>query len=60
MIIVLSPIVYVLMPKLSLQLSYPRTPCVRKGWVVRQVIKLILFTGVMGFIVEQVGIFETF
>lgn len=48
--------VNVLILKLYLQLSYPCTPCVRKGWVVRQVMKLILFTGVMGFIVEQVGI----
>ncbi|WVZ09755.1 hypothetical protein V8G54_014285 [Vigna mungo] len=33
--------------------SYPRTPYIRKGWVFRQVIKLIIFTGVMGFIIEQ-------
>ncbi|KAH1232202.1 Diacylglycerol O-acyltransferase 1C [Glycine max] len=33
--------------------SYPRTPSVRKGWVFRQLVKLIIFTGVMGFIIEQ-------
>ncbi|CAM8936269.1 unnamed protein product [Rhodiola kirilowii] len=35
------------------QPSYPRTPSVRKRWVTRQVIKLVIFTGLMGFIVEQ-------
>ncbi|KAK4785308.1 hypothetical protein SAY86_001997 [Trapa natans] len=44
---------FMVAPTLCYQFSYPLTPCVRKGWVVRQVIKLILFTGVMGFIVEQ-------
>ncbi|KAG5595923.1 hypothetical protein H5410_037155 [Solanum commersonii] len=34
-------------------LSYPRTPCIRKGWVARQFIKLVIFTGLMGFIIEQ-------
>lgn len=38
------------------QTSYPRTACVRKAWVARQLIKLIIFTGFMGFIVEQVTI----
>lgn len=38
-----------------MQQSYPRTPAVRKSWVVRQFIKLIVFTGLMGFIIEQVG-----
>nr|AFX71924.1 putative diacylglycerol acyltransferase 1 [Punica granatum] len=46
-------IYFMVAPTLCYQLSYPRTLCVRKGWAVRQVIKLILFTGVMGFIVEQ-------
>ncbi|KAE9604696.1 Diacylglycerol O-acyltransferase 1C [Lupinus albus] len=40
-------------PTLCYQPSYPRTPSVRKGWVFRQLIKLIIFTGVMGFIIEQ-------
>ncbi|KAK4774450.1 hypothetical protein SAY86_009385 [Trapa natans] len=44
---------FMVAPTLCYQLSYPLTPCIRKGWVLRQVIKLILFTGVMGFIVEQ-------
>ncbi|KAH1201173.1 Diacylglycerol O-acyltransferase 1B [Glycine soja] len=33
--------------------SYPRTPYIRKGWLFRQLVKLIIFTGVMGFIIEQ-------
>ncbi|CAH8381098.1 unnamed protein product [Eruca vesicaria subsp. sativa] len=33
--------------------SYPRSPCIRKGWVARQFAKLIIFTGFMGFIIEQ-------
>ena len=37
-----------------LQLSYPRTAYIRKGWVVTQLIKLVIFTGFMGFIIEQV------
>ncbi|XP_027363047.1 diacylglycerol O-acyltransferase 1C-like isoform X1 [Abrus precatorius] len=40
-------------PTLCYQPSYPRTPSVRKGWVFRQLVKLIIFTGVMGFIIEQ-------
>ncbi|KAL9270401.1 Diacylglycerol O-acyltransferase 1-like protein [Drosera capensis] len=27
--------------------------CIRKGWVARQVVKLLIFTGFMGFIIEQ-------
>ena len=38
----------------SLQPEYPRSDHIRKGWVLRQVVKLIIFTGVMGFIIEQV------
>lgn len=41
---------------LLFQTSYPRTACVRKGWVFRQLVKLIIFTGLMGFIVEQVSL----
>ncbi|KAJ7955914.1 O-acyltransferase [Quillaja saponaria] len=44
---------FMVAPTLCYQPSYPRTACVRKGWVVRQLIKLIIFTGVMGFIIEQ-------
>ncbi|GAV81410.1 MBOAT domain-containing protein, partial [Cephalotus follicularis] len=40
-------------PTLCYQPSYPRSACIRKGWVVRQFVKLIIFTGVMGFIIEQ-------
>ncbi|XP_028751495.1 diacylglycerol O-acyltransferase 1A-like [Neltuma alba] len=44
---------FMVAPTLCYQPSYPRTPYVRKGWVFRQLIKLIVFTGVMGFIIEQ-------
>ncbi|GLT79110.1 hypothetical protein SLA2020_506140 [Shorea laevis] len=44
---------FMVAPTLCYQLNYPRTPSVRKGWVVRQFIKLIIFTGLMGFIIEQ-------
>ncbi|CAI9759065.1 unnamed protein product [Fraxinus pennsylvanica] len=44
---------FMVAPTLCYQPSYPRTSCVRKGWVVRQLIKLVIFTGFMGFIVEQ-------
>lgn len=40
----------------SVQTSYPRTASIRKNWVVRQFIKLIVFTGLMGFIIEQVSV----
>ncbi|KAK1315321.1 Diacylglycerol O-acyltransferase 1 [Acorus calamus] len=33
--------------------SYPRTTCIRKSWVIRQLVKLVIFTGLMGFIIEQ-------
>lgn len=46
---------YLQLDPLLFQPSYPRTPCIRKGWVFRQVIKLIIFTGLMGFIIEQVS-----
>ncbi|XP_021276273.1 diacylglycerol O-acyltransferase 1 isoform X2 [Herrania umbratica] len=44
---------FMVAPTLCYQQSYPRTPAVRKSWVVRQFIKLIVFTGLMGFIIEQ-------
>ncbi|KAM1155714.1 hypothetical protein ACFX13_027158 [Malus domestica] len=44
---------FMVAPTLCYQTSYPRTASVRKGWVFRQLVKLIIFTGVMGFIVEQ-------
>lgn len=44
---------FMVAPTLCYQPSYPRTAHIRKGWVARQVLKLVIFTGVMGFIVEQ-------
>ncbi|XP_058068657.1 diacylglycerol O-acyltransferase 1 isoform X2 [Magnolia sinica] len=44
---------FMVAPTLCYQPSYPRTACIRKGWVIRQVVKLVIFTGVMGFIIEQ-------
>lgn len=44
---------FMLAPTLCYQLSYPRSGPVRKGWVVRQVGKLVVFLGLMGFIIEQ-------
>jgi hypothetical protein len=38
----------------GLQLSYPKSNTVRKGWVLRQIGKLLVFVGLMGFITEQV------
>ncbi|KAI4379978.1 hypothetical protein MLD38_006213 [Melastoma candidum] len=46
-------IYFMLAPTLCYQTSYPRTACVRKAWVARQLVKLIIFTGFMGFMVEQ-------
>lgn len=37
-----------------LQLGYPRSEPLRKGWVLRQSLKLLVFLGLMGFIIEQV------
>ncbi|XP_022882552.1 diacylglycerol O-acyltransferase 1A-like isoform X1 [Olea europaea var. sylvestris] len=48
-----SLIYFMVAPTLCYQPSYPRTACIRKGWVVRQFIMLVIFTGFMGFIVEQ-------
>nr|ACD67882.1 diacylglycerol acyltransferase [Helianthus annuus] len=44
---------FMVAPTLCYQITYPRTTCIRKGWVLRQTIKFIIFTGVMGFIIEQ-------
>ncbi|KAK9075744.1 hypothetical protein SSX86_004073 [Deinandra increscens subsp. villosa] len=48
-----SLVYFMVAPTLCYQRSYPRTTCIRKGWVLRQTIKFIIFTGVMGFIIEQ-------
>lgn len=48
-----SLVYFMVAPTLCYQPSYPRTACIRKGWVVRQVVKLVIFTGLMGFIIEQ-------
>ncbi|CAN6457044.1 unnamed protein product [Victoria cruziana] len=48
-----SLIYFMVAPTLCYQPSYPRTAFIRKGWVLRQLIKLVIFTGVMGFIIEQ-------
>ncbi|OMO67255.1 Membrane bound O-acyl transferase, MBOAT [Corchorus capsularis] len=48
-----SLVYFMVAPTLCYQLSYPRTPAVRKSWVSRQFIKLVIFTGLMGFIIEQ-------
>ncbi|PIA64273.1 hypothetical protein AQUCO_00100033v1 [Aquilegia coerulea] len=48
-----SLVYFMVAPTLCYQPSYPRTPCIRKGWVTRQLVKLVIFTGLMGFIVEQ-------
>ncbi|KAJ4851152.1 Diacylglycerol O-acyltransferase 1 [Turnera subulata] len=44
---------FMVAPTLCYQTSYPRSACIRKGWVVRQFVKLIIFMGFMGFIIEQ-------
>ncbi|XP_050216649.1 diacylglycerol O-acyltransferase 1A [Mercurialis annua] len=48
-----SLVYFMVAPTLCYQPSYPRTAYIRKGWVFRQFVKLIIFTGFMGFIVEQ-------
>ncbi|KAG0503521.1 hypothetical protein HPP92_003593 [Vanilla planifolia] len=48
-----SLIYFMLAPTLCYQLSYPRTTCIRKSLVIRQIIMLIIFIGLMGFIFEQ-------
>ncbi|KAH7290991.1 hypothetical protein KP509_30G071900 [Ceratopteris richardii] len=44
---------FMVAPTLCYQASYPRTNRIRKRWVFRQVVKLLIFTGLMGFIIEQ-------
>ncbi|KAL4194528.1 hypothetical protein AMTRI_Chr05g69080 [Amborella trichopoda] len=44
---------FIVAPTLCYQPSYPRTAFIRKGWIIRQLIKLVIFTGLMGFIIEQ-------
>ncbi|XP_037459663.1 diacylglycerol O-acyltransferase 1-2 isoform X2 [Triticum urartu] len=48
-----SVVYFMLAPTLCYQPSYPRTAFTRKGWVTRQLIKCVVFTGLMGFIIEQ-------
>nr|CAB3468216.1 unnamed protein product [Digitaria exilis] len=48
-----SLLYFMLAPTLCYQTTYPRTTCVRKGWVIRQLVKCLIFTGLMGFIIEQ-------
>ncbi|XP_072999250.1 diacylglycerol O-acyltransferase 1-2 isoform X2 [Typha latifolia] len=48
-----SLVYFMVAPTLCYQPSYPRTTCIRKGWVIRQLIKCLLFTGLMGFMIEQ-------
>nr|KAJ0206799.1 hypothetical protein LSAT_V11C500280260 [Lactuca sativa] len=48
-----SLVYFMVAPTLCYQICYPRTAFIRKGWVLRQMIKLIIFTGFMGFIIEQ-------
>ncbi|XP_042474705.1 diacylglycerol O-acyltransferase 1-2-like [Zingiber officinale] len=50
----LKQIVYFMVaPTLCFQQSYPRTMSIRKGWVMGQLIKWMICTGLMGFIIEQ-------
>nr|XP_029119023.1 diacylglycerol O-acyltransferase 1-2 [Elaeis guineensis] len=48
-----SLVYFMVAPTLCYQPNYPRTTCIRKGWVIRQLVKLVIFTGLMGFIIEQ-------
>ncbi|KAJ4782181.1 O-acyltransferase [Rhynchospora pubera] len=48
-----SLVYFLLAPTLCYQPSYPRAASIRKGWVLRQLVKCIIFTGLMGFIIEQ-------
>ncbi|TKW22783.1 hypothetical protein SEVIR_4G250800v4 [Setaria viridis] len=48
-----SLVYFMLAPTLCYQPTYPRTTCIRKGWVIRQLVKCLVFTGLMGFIIEQ-------
>ncbi|KAL9249919.1 Diacylglycerol O-acyltransferase 1-like protein [Drosera capensis] len=48
-----SLVYFMFAPTFCYQPSYPCSACIRKGWVARQVVKLLIFTGFMGFIIEQ-------
>ncbi|VFQ62802.1 unnamed protein product [Cuscuta campestris] len=48
-----SLIYFMVAPTLCYQLIYPRNACIRKGWLANQFCKLIMFTGLMIFIIEQ-------
>eukprot|EP00252_Welwitschia_mirabilis_P011552 TRINITY_DN25829_c0_g1_i2.p1 TRINITY_DN25829_c0_g1~~TRINITY_DN25829_c0_g1_i2.p1 ORF type:complete len:467 (-),score=30.93 TRINITY_DN25829_c0_g1_i2:24-1424(-) len=53
MVTLKSLLYFMVAPTLCYQRDYPRTKYIRKGWVLRQLLKLVIFTGVQGFIVEQ-------
>ncbi|KAI5074529.1 hypothetical protein GOP47_0010490 [Adiantum capillus-veneris] len=44
---------FMVAPTLCYQVTYPHTNKIRKGWVFRKVVKLLIFSGLMGFIIEQ-------
>lgn len=44
---------FICAPTLCYQLGYPRSHHIRKGWLLRQLVKLVVFTGLMLFIIEQ-------
>ncbi|KAJ8452104.1 hypothetical protein Cgig2_016685 [Carnegiea gigantea] len=44
---------FMVAPTLCYQTSYPKAACIRKGRLAQQLLKLVIFTGLMGFIVEQ-------
>ncbi|KAL3675884.1 hypothetical protein R1sor_025832 [Riccia sorocarpa] len=44
---------FMVAPTLCYQIGYPLRKTIRKGWILRQFLKLLVFTGLMGFIVEQ-------
>ncbi|OEL35699.1 Diacylglycerol O-acyltransferase 1 [Dichanthelium oligosanthes] len=48
-----SLVYFMLAPTLCYQPTYPQSTCIRKGWVIRQLVKCLVFTGLMGFIIEQ-------
>lgn len=50
----LKDLVYFMVaPTLCYQTSYPKAACIRKGRLAQQLLKLVIFTGLMGFIIEQ-------
>nr|UXO98203.1 DGAT1-2 [Orychophragmus violaceus] len=44
---------FMVAPTLCYQPSYPRSPCIRKGWVARQFVKMVILVGCIGFITGQ-------